>query len=437
MTKKSKRKRTRPRQRRRQQTPPTHDWQLPFPPLGPEDRLSTVMDYREFIPDYDEFVAEVGKDALEEEMDYFYFFLGNSDHLTKEREFRDVKLGIDSHDFLVYAAHDFLIDMVNKDGSIWDPEGGLVKPYEHIVQHAIARHLTPALRADLQRRARRTARRRRGTGIGSMAQAVEVALDDEGTPIMIITLVPQLFSDALIQSVLDHAERYEQEWEERDRSLDRWMEQIAAADFDQPAEQAVERLAAAGPRAMPHVAHLFYDMDLEYDDYPVATALEIAARIPSQLSLRFLVQALFDDDDWISERAAELLAGLPDLACPYLIYALTVPDGPDWETALWGYSLLGKARCPGAFDILVDGLSYQGKGPYDAEVGQISAAEGLLELWDERAIPILHDYLRDPQADLRARGELLYTLLEHEGGHLWGPQIAGDLTPDTLPPSTA
>jgi len=436
MSKKSKRKRKRRRRPRQQQeTQPAFDWRLPFPPLGPEDRLSNLVDYRDITPDYDEFVAEMGKEALEEQLDYFYFFLSNSDQLADEREFQDVNLGIDPYDFLVYAAYDFLTDMVDKKGSIWAPEGGLVEPYEHIVQHALSRHLTPALRADLRRRTRRTARRCRTTGIGSMADAVEIGLDDEGIPATVITLLPQLFSNALIQSVMDLAERFEQDWEEHDRSLDRWMEQIAAADFDQPAEQAVEELVAAGLCAIPHLVHLFYNMDLDYDDYSVATALETLARIPCQLSLHILVQALFDDDSWSSERASELLASIPDLACPYLAYALTVPGGPDWKTALWGYSLLGEARCPGAFDLLVDGLSYQGKHPVDAEICQISAADGLLALEDERAIPVLHDYLRNPQADLGARDELLYELLEHEGGHPWGAQIAGDLTSDTLPSS--
>ncbi len=434
-TRKRRRKRhhhTHSRKREQQQPPqPAFDWRLPFPPLGPDDRLSNLIDYREITPGYDEFVAEMGKEAFEEQMDYFYFFLGNSERLTDEPEFQNVKLGLDPYDFLVYAAFDFLTAMVDKKGSIWDPEGGLVEPYEHIVQHATSRYLTPALRADLKQKARRTARRRRGTGIGSMADAVEIALDDEGIPTMIITLLPQLFSNALVQGVLDQAERFEQDWEERDRSLDRWMEQIAVADF-QPAEEAIEKLVAAGTSALPHIVHLFYDLALEYDDYPVVAALETAARIPCQLSLHLLTQALFEAIGRTSDRAAELLAGLPDLTCPYLAYALTIPGGPEWQPALWGYSLMGKARCPGAFDLLVDGLSYQGEKPLDAEGVQLSAAEGLLELGDELAIPVLHDYLRNPQADLRARGELLYILLEDEGGHPWGAQIARDLTPDTL-----
>lgn len=437
MSKKSRRHRSHPHERKRkqQQSQPAYDWELPFPPLGPEDRLSTFVDYSDFIPGYDEFVAEMGKEAFEEEMDYFYFFLGHSALLAGQPEFQDVRLGLDPYDFLVYAASDFLIDLVNKKGELFDPAGGYVEPYEHILQHAMRRYLTSRLRADLRHRARRTARRRRGTGIGSIASAVEIALDDEGIPAMVITLLPQLFSTAIVQSVLDQAERFDQDWEERDRSLDRWMEQIAAADFDQPADGAIERLVAAGRRALPQVAHLFYNMDLEYGGYPVDIALEIAARIPSQISLRFLVQALFDDNDWTSVRASELLVGMPELLCPYLAYALTVPGGPDWETALWGYTLLGKAHCPGAFELLVDGLSYQGESPDDAEIGQTSAVEGLLVLGEERAIPILHDYLRDLQADLRTRDELLYLLLEHEGGHPWGAQIAGDLTRDTLPES--
>lgn len=432
-TRKRRRKRRRTHSRRKQQqAQPAFDWRLPFPPLGPDDRLSSLVDYREITPGYDEFVAEMGKEALEEQLDYFYFFLGNSDRLTDEPEFQNVKLGLDTHDFLVYAAFDFLTDMVDKKGSIWGPEGGLVKPYEHIVQHAMSRYLTPALRSDLKRKARRAARRCRGTGIGSMANAVEIALDDEGIPTIIITLLPQLFSNALVQGVLDVGEQYEQDWEERDRSLDSWMEQIAASDFGQPADEAVEKLVGAGLRALPHLGHLFYDLDSEHGDYPVVAALEIAARIPCQLSLHLLTQALIEDIERATERTDELLAGLPDLICPYLAYALTVPGDPDWQTALWGYSLLGKARCPGAFDLLVNGLSYQGEKPLDAEAGQLSAAEGLVELGNERAIPVLHDYLRNPQADLQARGELLYTLLEHEGGHPWGAQIAEGLTPDTL-----
>jgi hypothetical protein len=429
-------RRARPRHRQRRQAPLAYDWRLPYPPLRPEDRLSTIADYREIIPEYDRLAAEIGEAELEEELDYFYFFLGYSSRLADEPEFQDIELGLDPYDFLVYAATDLLIDVVDRKDSIFHPQGGYVEPYGHILHHALLRYLTPALRANLRHQARRTARRHRGTGISAMASAVEVALDDEGIPAMIITLLQQLFSKALIQHVLDQAERFEQDWEERDRSLDGWMEQIAAADFDRPAEPAVEGLAAAGPRALPHLCHLFYDLDLSYGDYPVVAALEIAARIPCQLSLRLLVQALFEDIGGTSERAAELLISLPDLLCPYLAYALTVPGGPDWETALWGYSLLGKARWPGTFDLLVNGLSYQGKQPLDAEDCQLSAAEGLLALEDERVIPLLHDYLRNPQADLGARDELLYTLLEDEGGHPWGAQIAGDLTSDTLPSLT-
>ncbi|RLC61143.1 MAG: hypothetical protein DRI80_09460 [Chloroflexota bacterium] len=435
MSKKHKRKRRRAHLPHRQsrQTQPDYDWRLPYPPLRPEDRLSGLLDYREIIPGYDGFVAEVGKAAFEEEMDYFFFFLGNSSRMADEPEFQNVEIGIDPYDFLAYAAFDFLTDTVGKKGSIFNPEGGYVKPYEHILHHAMLRYLTPALRADLRRRARRVARRYRGTGIGSMADAVEVALDDEKIPPMIITLLPKLFSDTLIERVLNLGKQFERDWEERDRSLDQWMEQIVAADFGQLAEQAIKKLVKAGPRALPHLAHLFYDLDLTYDDYALVIVPEIAARIPCQLSLHILLQVLFEEGGQIAERAAELLAGLPDLTCPYLAYVLTVPGGPDRETAMWGYSLLGQTQCPGAFDLLVDGLSYQGKKPIDAGIGQTSAVEGLLALGDERAIPVLHDYLRNPQADLEARDELLYTLVEHEGGHPWRAQIVGDLTPDTLP----
>jgi HEAT repeat protein len=211
------------------------------------------------------------------------------------------------------------------------------------------------------------------------------------------------------------------------------MEQIVAADFDRPAEQAVEELAAAGARALPHLYHLWSDWNRGYEDYAVTTAFQTFARIPSQLSLWVLVQGLVDDDDWSSEEAAEQLAGLPDLACPYLLYALTAPGGPAWSLALWGYDVLAKARCPRAFELLVQGLWYQGEEPHLAEGIQMSASLGLMDLGDERAIPVLHEWLRDPQADLGARDELVYGLTVSRDGHPWTEEIVGNLTPETLP----
>jgi hypothetical protein len=432
MTKKKRKRRRTHSRRGRQQAQSTPNWKLPYPPLEPDDRLSRIMDYSEIIPGYDEFVAEMGVEDFEEQMDYFFFFVSHSSRLIDEREFRDVNLDLDPYDFLVSAAAEFLLGLVEEKGSLYDSDGGYIAPYDHILRYAMYRYLTPKLRDDLKRRAHRTSRRCRATGIGTMAAAVEIALDDEMIPDEATPFLMQLFSDAVVESVLNQGKQFDRDWEERDRSLDHWMEQIIAADWDRPVEEAVDRLASAGLRAMPQVAHLFYDTDLEYDDYPVMTALEIAARIPCQLSLRLLSQTLLEGDGWPSERVAELFPSMPDLVCPYLIYALTAPGGPEWEVALWGYSLLGETKCPDAFDILVDGLSYQGKSDYDPEIGQCSAADGLLALGDERAIPILHDYLRNPDADLGAQRELLYKLLEHEGGHPWGPQIAEDLTWDAL-----
>ncbi len=430
MSKKRKRRhRTRPRQRKRWENS-DYDWWQPYPPLRPEDRLSNLEEhnYRDLISGYDELVAEIGEEKLTEMMDYYFFFLSRSGLLIDEPEMDDVDLHLDPDDFLVYATRDFIISSMEEKLDLFDQEeGGYVKEYEHILDHAFQRYLTPPVLANLRRRLRRIVRRRRNTGIGSMADAVEIALSEQDVPLMIITLLQQLFSDALLQTVLNQREYTEQAWEERDRSLDTWMEQIAAADFDHPATEAVEKLVRAGKRAMPHVIHLFYNLELEYGDYPVSTALEIAGQIPCQLSLHILLQTLFEDIGNSSELAFDLLAEMPDLVCPYLAYALTVPGGPDWETAMFGYSLLSKLRCPEAFGLLVEGLSYQGDNAADGEAGQTYAAEGLLELGDERAIPILHDYLRDPQANTTAQGELLYMLREEDGGHPWAAQVAGDL----------
>jgi hypothetical protein len=392
-----------------------------------------MMDYREIVPGYDDFVAEFGKEGFDETMDELFFLLGHSSRLLVEPEFRDLSVPIAPHDFLVFEAAEVIHETFGKDESLFHPDGGYIAPYEHILRHAMHRYLTPALRTGLHRRARRVAHRHEGTALGLMATALQTGLDDEGIPRSIIGLLQKLFSDAILEAVLNQDERFETEWEERDRSLDPWMEEIAAADFDRPAERAVERLVAAGTRALPHLTHLFYDTDRGYDDYAVATAFEVFARIPSQLSLWVLVQGLLDDSDWSSEEAADRLAELPELTCPYLHYALTVPGGPEWLVALWGYDILAQARCSGAFELLREGLSHVGDSPYSAEGVQISAGSGLLELGDERAIPVLRDWLRDPKADVRARQELLYEITQHKGGHPWADEIAGDLTPDTLP----
>jgi hypothetical protein len=430
-----KRRRNRPSQRDRERGQPSYDWDAPVAQLRPENRLSTLIDYREITPDYDALVAEFGKETFDEQMDHFYFFLAHSSRLLKEPEFQDARVEIDPHDFLVFEATAVVHETVGSGETMLHPQGGYVDPYDHILQHATHRYLTPALQAGLRRRARQVARRREGTSLGAMASLVEIAIDDETIPPLLFGLLQKLFSDAILQAVLDHDEQFEREWEERDSSLDRWMEQIAAADFDHPAEQAVEKLVSAGARALPHLYHLWSDWDRGYEDYAVMTAFQTFARIPSQLSLWVMVQGLIDDDDWSSEEAAEQLARLPDLACPYLHYALTIPGGPAWLVALWGYGVLASARCPRAFELLVQGLSYAGEAVDSAEAIQLSASLGLLELGDERAIPVLHDWLRDPQADIGARDELIYELTVPGDGHSWAEEIVGDLTPETLPGS--
>ena len=410
-----------------------YDWDDPLPPLRAEDRLSNLMDYREIVPGYDGLVAELGKERFDEYMDELFFLLSHSARLLDEPEFQDVSVSIHPHDFLVFEAAEVIHETFEKNKSLLHPDGGFVEPFEHVLRHAMDRYLTPALGAGLRRRARRVAHRLQGTALGSMASALQIAFDDEGIPRLLIGLLHKLFSDAILEAVLNHDEQFEREWEERHRSLDPWMEQIAAADFDRPAERAVEKLVKAGTRALPHLTHLFYDTDAGYDDYAVATAFEVFARIPSQLSLWVLVQSLLDDNDWSSEEAADRLAELPELACPYFHYALTVPGGPDWLVALWGYDVVARAECPRAFELLVEGLSYAGDSADSAEGIQVFASSGLVELGDERAIPILREWLQDPEANAMARQELIYELTEQKGGHPWAAPIVGDLTSETLP----
>ncbi len=428
--------RVRPGQRQpREQRPAQEDpWLQPHIDLQPQDRLSTYGDLRPLIPNYDEFVAEYGKEYLEDVMDHFFFYLARSPRLAAEPEFQDLDLGIDPYDFLVFEMQDILIEALNKGliNELRQPDGRFIPPLEHVVEHAIHRYLTPPLQRDIRRRCRSIISRLPDTALADMAKAVIDAIEDKGIPRPVISLLPRLFFSALGERVLELHERFEQDWENRDRQLDPWMEQIIAADFDRPADEAIEQLKKAGRAALPHLSHMYYDLDLTYDDYPVNAVVEIAAHIPCQLSLQMLLEAMFRDMDWASVRAAEALVGMPDLICPYFAYALTVPGGPDWVTALYGYEMIGQARCPGAFELIVEGLSYQGEQDDDSEGAQYSAACGLLALGDERAIPILHDYLRNPRADWSARRDLLHVLRE-ESPQPWCDQIAGDLTEDTLP----
>jgi HEAT repeat protein len=266
-----------------------------------------------------------------------------------------------------------------------------------------------------------------------MADHVRIALEDEGLPAAIVGLFQRLFSNAILDGLRHHDEQVQREWAERDRSLDRWTDEIAAGDFDAPAERAVEALEAAGARALPHLVKLVYDEDRTYADYSVWTALEALARIPSQRSLSVLVGALLDDDDQVAIEIPSLLAAMPDLACPYVDYALTVPGGPDEWTTMMAHEVLVKARCPGAFERLVEGLSYQGESPDDAEGVQVGASFGLLELGDELAIPVLRSWLQDPKANELARYELLREITRSPDDCPWAKEVAGDLTLDTLP----
>jgi hypothetical protein len=391
------------------------------------------MDHRELMADYDALAEKYGKGHLDDQMDYFYFFLGHSWRLLDEPEFEDASVEIDGYDFLLDEAMQLILHLVERDQSLLEPDGGCVAPYAHILEHAMRRYVTPDLRAEVSSRAERLARRREGSGIGTMADYLRVALEDGGIPAAIVSLLQRLFSNAILDALRDHDERVKREWEERDRSLDRWMDEIAVADFEHPAERAVEALVAAGNRALPHLVNLVYFDDRTYGDYSVWTALEALARIPSQRSLSVLVGALLDDDDLVAIEVPGLLAAMPDLSCPYVDYALTVPGGPDEWTMMLAYDVLVKAKCPGAFDRLVEGLSYQGESPDDAEGVQVGASLGLLELGDERAIPVLNTWLQDPEANGLARYELLREITRSPDDYPWAKEIAGDLTLDTLP----
>lgn len=385
-----------------------------WPELSPTDRLSSFMDYRTIIPDYDQAVAEMGKEEADELLDYFFYFLMQSWTLANEPELADFYFPIDPYDFLIYETHELIMDLV--DQGQFDAEafyGTDENPnprFDHIIRHGLERHFTPRVQRGLKRRVQRIEAHNKGRVIGSIASAVALALEDFRLPPLIIALVVRLYSAALLDGVLNLPKQYKRDWEERDRRLDRWGEEICQGSFEQPAEEAVRRLIAAGERALPILADIIYERDYYYEDYPVLTALEIAGHIPCQRSLRMLLDALIEDIGAASELAFELLPTMPELACPYFRYALTRPKPLDWEIVMYGYPILGRARCEGAFDIIVQGLRYQGEDDFSTESIQCSAWESLLELGDPRAVPVLLDYLRDEAANEGAKEELLHVL---------------------------
>lgn len=402
------------RQRRRKRT--REQKAAPWPELQPEDRVSSVVDLSQ-MPEYKEFAAEVGEEQFLEVMDYFFYFIGNSLELLEEPEFQGFQLPIEPYDFLVFEAYDYLMEtVIDGKQSIWQEDGFLDEPYGHIVTFGLRRYLIPEVRRELRRRVARIAARARESRTRAMANAVEIALDDVQIWPMMISMLEKLCSDTLIDRVLDMAEQFQRDWEGRDRSLDRWADEIRQASFDQPADEAVRQLVQAEEAALPVLTHMYYDEEYEWGDYPLLAAVEALGQIPSQLSLSILVQTLIEDGDSAAEVAFESLSNMRDLACEYFHYALTRPE-PKWEVELYGYHFLGEARCEEAFELLQRGLQR------DEAIAQISAWEGLLALGDRRAIPVLRDFLRSDKANEDAKDELLYMLQEHEGGHPWAGEI--------------
>jgi len=362
-------------------------------------------------------VAEVGEEEFREVMDYFFYFISNSVELLDEPELKGYQLPVDPYDFLIFEAYDYLLEtVIEKKQSIWQEDGSLDEPYHHIVACGLQRYLTPDVRHQLRRRVARIAARTKGTFTGEMASTVEIALDDEQMSPMMISMLEKLCSDTFIDRVLDLPEQLGRDWEGRDRSLDRWADEIRQASFDQPNDEAVRQLAEAGKAALPVLVHMYFDEGYDWGDYPLLAAIEALGQIPSQLSLHVLVQTLIEDGNGESVAAFESLSNMRDIACEYFHYALTKPE-PKWEIELYGYQFLGKAGCEDAFDLLEHGLKR------DEAVAQMSACDGLLALGDRRAIPLLRDFLRSEEADGDAKDELLYALQQRDEAPPWADEI--------------
>ena len=402
--------------------------QGPWPPAGwprlrPEDRLSTHADYYTIVPNYAELVAAEGEARARESMDYLFYFLNTSYELLAEREFEGWRWPLDPHDYLVYELYAYLEAAETGESQGLGPD--LADPLaRHLIADGIGRYDTPAVRRDLARRARRLARRRAGTVTATQAQAVAMVMEEGSVAPMTVGLLVESFRQAALAAVLDLPDLLDREWEERDRNLDRWLVALRRADAEHPAAEAEARLQEAGPRAMPQVAHVFYDPTYGCDDEPLRAALRVAATAGVPQSLWMLRQAIVDCPGLAHWAAEALVAYQPERASAYFRCLLTGPQPLHPRLAGQGLWVLAAARAPEAFELARRCLDYRADDAAETESVQVAAWEALLALDDPAAAPVLRAYLAGEGASRGAQEQLVQALHARQGPGWWRQVIA-------------
>ncbi len=406
---------------------------LPFPAgrrsepavLEPEEKLSNLVDYADLVAGYDELVAALGEERARDGLDRFHYLLVTSGELVSEREFADLGWQLDPYDYIVYGFYDRYTRMWQEEGTALERAfGPSLEDVDvwHMVADALRRYLTSRMRREVGRRARVLAKRQPETIAAAQADAVRMALNDPRTEPEAIGILVETMRRSLLFALMELPERIEQDWQARDRSLDRSMEALRQADAEHPAEEAVEELRRAGAAALPHLMRLYHDEALRCGDYPLRTALELLGSVPSGQSLFALTEAMADcpeDTRWIAGRLA---ANMPDRACDYYHYLLSAPSLPAPYLIIVGQWVLVTARCPQAFPVVAGLLHYRSADVEAEEAVQVVAWEALLAIKDREAIPLLREYLRDEQANARSR-ELLREALNDERGRMWRDEV--------------
>ncbi len=388
-------------------------------PLAPEERFSNYADYAVIVPNYQELVAAQGEEQARENLDYIFYFLSHSAELLDEPEFKDLNWRLDAHDYLVYELYTYAQTPEGQRPEALGPQLD-DEHVRHIVHDGLRRYLTPAMRRDVERRARTLARRQAGSLLAAEAQTVAIALEGRTVEPLTVGLLVESLRSTLLQAVANLPELLDREWDERESTLDRWLEALLEADAEHPAEEAVQRLREAGPAALPFAKYIYYTAEQEgrCDDYAFRTALDLAAGIPAGQSLWLLAGAIVDCpilSHWVAE---QLATSMPGLACAYCGYLLTDPLPANARLAAAGLEVVVAARCPAAFNLARAGLSYRVADAAQTEAVQTAAWEALLALGDPAAIPILRSYLGDERASRAARDGLLEAL-RGEPGRGW------------------
>ncbi|MGQ9684385.1 MAG: hypothetical protein ACUVX9_17805 [Anaerolineae bacterium] len=380
------------------------------PRLTKEERLSSYVDYALLLPNYADLEAAEGEERARDILDYLFHYLGLSIELLDEPEFADLQWPLNPHDYLVYELYHHILSQG------WDRLDGLTSELrdervEHMVHDGLRRLLVGDLRREIRSRAQRLSARV-GAGVLQLeAQAVATALGELDIDPMAISALVESLRRALVDAAADLPERIEREWEERDRSLDGWLEAIRRPGSSTVRQEAIRRLQEAGRAALPLVAHMYHDLDYTCHDEPLQAALQVAAAIPDPQSLWFLSEAMRDCAGLAGWAASQMAANMPAEAAAYWRFLLTEPAPTDPCVAANALIAASAARLPEAYDLALLGLEYKAADPSATEAVQVAAWRALLDLDNPDAGQRLRDYVESDEASPTARDQLVQALV--------------------------